>query len=114
MTASRPWRFLLVNLGWPGLVSKKTHKLHLALPPLDLLLLSNLAIEHGHEARIFDRFVEPGDNLGDQTGPGSGRPNPPGQLPPMDDLVVKHYDVDLSRYGYFLPGQRVDFQVECW
>lgn len=51
-------RFLFVNLDWPALVSKKTHKVHLALPPLDLLLMTNAARERGHQAKLIDLFVE--------------------------------------------------------
>ncbi len=56
-------KLLLVNLDWPGLVSKKTHKLHLSLPPLDLILLAGLARKNGIEAQIFDCFVEPRESV---------------------------------------------------
>lgn len=56
-------RFLFVNLDWPGLVSKKTYKIHLALPPLDLIVMSNFARDLGHEAEIFDCFVQDSSKL---------------------------------------------------
>lgn len=187
-------KFLLVNLNWSGLVSKKTFKIHFALPPLDLLLLYNLAEDNGHQAKIFDGFVEPIEGLQSlaaeadwiivtttpyhmwqcpnaewdqikaslatlprervvvlglhssvfpeqtlrdtgvaavlrrepeavfksflerkrwQEVPGvswldgdSYHENPLGPLPPMDELAVNRYAVDISRYGYFLLGQR--------
>lgn len=55
-------KFLFVNLDWPGLVSKKTYKIHLALPPLDLVLLTGFARSAGHEAQIYDCFVEAVEN----------------------------------------------------
>lgn len=55
--------FLFVNLHWPSLVSPKTFKIHFALPPLDLLLMHNMAEKQGHEARIFDCFVEHPEKL---------------------------------------------------
>ena len=54
--------FVFMNLGWPGLVSKKTHKIHLALPPLDLVLMSNITTALGHKCQIIDGFVD-GDSL---------------------------------------------------
>ncbi len=187
-------KFLLVNLDWPGLVSKKTYKIHLSLPPLDLLLMSNFVNEKGDEAIIFDGFVEDPSRLQglltwadwivvattpyhmwqcpnsewnwitkaleqfpkekvilsglhasifpeqslkstgvhavirrepegvlrdflakrrweDTQGvsflrEGQLVENPLGALPLMDELVVKNYNVDISRYGYLLLGDK--------
>ena len=51
-------RFLFLNIDWPGLVSSKTYKIHFALPPLDLLLMQNMAVKAGHEAQMIDCFVD--------------------------------------------------------
>lgn len=48
---------LLVNLNWENLVSGKTLKLHLTVPPLDLIYLENFARAAGHSAVIHDGFT---------------------------------------------------------
>lgn len=188
-------RFLLVSMDWQGLISKKTYKIHLALPPLDLILLQNFAKRAGHESKILDCFVDDtaelrslcdwADSIVVATTPyhmwqcpnsewglikealkrfpldkvvlsglhssifpeqtlretgvhavirrepegafrhflekrswrdcegvsylderGEHKENPLTALPSMDDLVATDYDVDISKYGYFLLGKR--------
>jgi len=60
-------KFLLVNLNWANLASPKTFKFHFALPPLDLLILRNIAISNGHEARILDGTVDSLNSADKQT-----------------------------------------------
>lgn len=187
-------QFLLINLNWEGLVSKKNFKLHFVLPPLDLILLSNFAEQAGHQARIRDGFVESLTGIESEAAKAdwivvtttpyhmwqcpnaewewikkslerfpkektilvglhasvfpektlretgvravirrepevvfraflekgdwrqcdgvaylendSYHENPLPKLPPIDDLVVQKYGVDISPYGYFLLGSR--------
>ena len=56
-------KFLFVNLSWPSIVSRKTHKLHITLPPLDLMILRELAGRSGHEGVILDCFVASKEDL---------------------------------------------------
>jgi radical SAM superfamily enzyme YgiQ (UPF0313 family) len=187
-------RILFLNLNWGQLVSGKTFKIHFSLPPLDLLLMHNFAIEAGENSTILDGFVEdvresqseldeadwilatttpyhmwqcpnvdwnlikqsidilpkektvlcglhpsifPEQTLREtgvhavirrepevvfkqflktpkwQDLPGVSYlqddqyvENSPAALPSMDDLVVQNYDLDISKYAYFLLGKK--------
>lgn len=51
-------KFALINIDWQAPISKENYKFHFTMPPLDLVLLKNIANQAGHEARVFDAFVD--------------------------------------------------------